>query len=547
VSTNASRTTDDAAGNAVVYAAADLVTMASCRDAVSVAPMAHRWVRRESDRLDPAAWLEAPHYARVPPLRIDTPLAGTACDVYLTGLAVEKAFNHLRVTWPGAEYVTTVTPPGRYRLPDKAPGPWRVYACTLPSGTPWVEISKSEEVAAGLAAVEFVPRPSVPCAVAPADDGPMILGITDMGVIAGELLQAYDWRLVEEFFKQMRGAGFTHCVQQVYGGGTSWSEVAKLHGEIVYGHLPHGNTNEPAARSCSHGHATTETLQQDIDMIRDCGMSPIAGFRINNEWLADWCKEYWGDDPAVASQFSVDHPEFWSTYKSGDRTGGGLDFAFPEVRQHRLDVIREWCDKVERFDGVCIDVYRHPPMVTYPEHLVQAFKEQTGIDVRTVEPIDENTLLPEWLQFRSAPFTEFMRMVRAELRSRYGDRVALYARVANGFDRALLDGVDLPAWFEQKLVDVLILQHRPPANPLDADSRPIIDAAHAAGIQVVHLFGGGVSCGFADADLASLRPHMNNWRDWGSDGIGFYEAGRVVADGRWLRELPGIAAGWGRG
>jgi len=499
--------------------------------------MAHRWIQTACEQTGSNV-LVAPLYARVPALRIENPSPETHCDVYLTGATLSRNTHHLRLGYPGATYTTTLTPPMPYRFPDTCPGPWRVYARTLPPGAEYIEISKGEEVAAALAGVEFVPRVDAP--PAPPTDSPMVVGITDMGVIVGGLLQAYDRRMVVDFFAQMRDAGFTHSIQQIYGGGTSWSEEARLAGEIVYGHLPHGNTNEPAAASYTHGLATVESLQEDIDLIRQIGMKAIAGFRIDNEWLADWCKGYWGDEPPVASQFSVDHPEFWDTYKSGGRYGSGLDFAFPEVRQHRLNVIREWCDRVERFDGVCIDVYRHPPMVTYPEHLAGAFREKTGVDVRTVEPIDEDTMLPEWLQFRAEPFTEFVRAVRAELRGRYGDDMPLFARVANTFDRAIYDGCDLPAWFAEGLVDVLLLQHRGPENPIDADSRPIVDAAHAAGVKVVHLLGGGKERSFAGEDISPIQPHLQRWLEWDSDGLGFYEAGRIACDGRWLRELPDI-------
>jgi len=49
---------------------------------------------------------------------------------------------------------------------------------------------------------------------------------------------------------------------------------------------------------------------------------------------------------------------------------------------------------------------------------------------------------------------------------------------------------------------------------------------------------------FTTDDLSAIRPRLDTWRDWGSDGFGFYEAERIGVDGRWLREMPGIVEKW---
>jgi len=221
-----------------------------------------------------------------------------------------------------------------------------------------------------------------------------------------------------------------------------------------------------------------------------------------------------------------------------------LDFAFAEIRQYRLRIIEEWCEKFSEFDGICIDLWRWPPMVTYPEHLVQGFKEKTGIDVRVIEPVEEDTMIPEWLAYRAESFTEFMRSVRKLLTDRFGSKVFLTARVSNTFERAMCDGADLKTWMEEGLVDQLVLQHRLPANPLEADSRPIIRMAHEKGIEVVHLLGGHHGVDFEGGDLSPILPLLKKWQDWGSDGFGFYEAERIAVDGRWLREMANVVDAW---
>lgn len=539
------------------YDAAALLEMECCQAATAVERMAHRWYLVPSNEPQgQPCMLIAPRFARVPSLRVDCPAGESAHEVYVTGFSPYGWFSHLRVSYPGGPPPVTVASPvlcGRPGYEDRMresgrPQSWKAYALTAPAGASHIEISKTEAAEACLVSVEFRPNddPATREIRAAAQDRPMVIGITDMGGLAAETLQAYETQVVREFYQQMKAMGFTHLFQQVYGGSASWSRVARPHGFVPHGHMPYANWNEPANPRYFTGHDNVDGFQADIDDIHEVGMKMVASFRINNEWLADWAKEYaGGKNPVYASQFSIDHPELWMTYKSGGRHGGGLDFAFREVRAYRRDIIAEWCDKFSGFDGICIDVHRHPPMVSYPEHLVQQFREATGIDVRTVEPIDQETLNPDWLKLRAESFTEFIRMVRELLRARCGDAMQLSARVGNTFERALFEGVDLAVWIQEKLVDLLVLQHRPPANPPDADTSPIIAAAHAAGIKVVHLFGGWDGVDFVADDLAPVRPRIETWRDWGSDGIGFYEAERIGRDGRWIREMPDLVEEWG--
>jgi hypothetical protein len=536
---------------AVTLSVQGILEHASCRTATSVERMAHRWYR-VAPRNGAPEMLLAPRFGRVPPLRIESPSTDRAWEVHVEAWSPHDWFSHLRVSWPNVPFPVTVAnsridgrphPKEDTHTPDPRQY-WGGYVCTIPAGTPWIEISKVEEMEACLLGVSFHPSAG-PTESAP-ENGPRIIGITDTACLMSWTLQAYDWELVAEFYSQMADMGFTHVFEQAYGGTATWCDEAHPHVPTEWGHMSYANYNEPAGPCVNYGPACGSGQQRNIDAIRAAGMKASASFRINNEWLADWTKQYWPDDPKSpwASQFSVDHPEFWNTYKSGDRSGGGLDFAFDEVKEYRFNIIKTWCEKFENFDGINIDVYRHPPMVSYPDHLVAEFKRVTGIDVRTVEPIDEDTILPEWLTFRAQHFTQWMREVRMLLKERYGDAMELSARVANTFDRALLDGCDLKVWLDEGLVDTLILQHRPPANPMETDIRPILQAAQAKGIEVIPLFGGNTAVNFDTPDLSPLHPKLKTWRDLGLNGLGFYEAERIARDGRWLRELPGITNTW---
>lgn len=387
----------------ITYSVHDLLEMPSCRTATSVEPMAGRWClqpqfakRDQKDAAGHPARLVAPRFARVPPLRVRSPDPSVPHEVWVSGWASLGWFSHLRVGYPGAAFPVTVSSPrvsGRPNDKDamrqaRVPQLWDSYVLTLPAGVEEIEISKTDLMEAGLVGVTF--RPCSGAAVPPplgerppADMRLIVAGILDEGILIAETLHTYQWGPVEEFLCQMRAMGFTDCFSQVYMGGVSWSQVARPVCDLREGcgHFAYANWNAPAY-SCL---GDVEGWRAHFRCIRGAGLAAVASFRINNEFLANWARAmYGGEVPPISSVFSLEHPEFWPAWKNGSRHGGGLDFAFSEVRQYRLSVLTEWCDKFDGlFDGICIDLHRHPPMVSYPEPLVREFQARTGIDVRT--------------------------------------------------------------------------------------------------------------------------------------------------------------------
>ena len=97
---------------------------------------------------------------------------------------------------------------------------------------------------------------------------------------------------------------------------------------------------------------------------------------------------------------------------------------------------------------------------------------------------------------------------------------------------------------------MLVLNHRAEgsaSNPLDADSRPIIEAAHAADVLVIPSTDGAIHVDFEGDDISGFAPHLDRWRNRGADGFCFYEGERAARDGRWLRGMPKVVAGWKAG
>ncbi len=530
----------------MILRARDLLSIEACQAVTAVERMARRWYLEPGVEQRHPDLLLAPRFADVPPLRVPAPDSDQPLEVHVTGWCLPGWFNHLRVRHPGSRCPVTLAHPTFNCRPGVeaeavaagAAAQWTTYALTIPPHTPWIEISKGTEVEAALVEVRFSAADSEPAMPLPWSEPPRVVALVDLGILVAETLQAHDFAPVQDFLHQMADMGFTHFFDQVAHGSAGWSHAARRIPSPPPGHRSKANWCLPEDWPDVGVVAGTQRL---IDGVRRAGMKYVASYRINNEWLAEWAIAFYhGQTPYNASQFSVDHPELWHTYKSGQRTGSGLDFSFEAVRQQRLQVIGEWCDLFHDFDGLCLDLQRHPPMVSYPEHLVQQFQQQTGIDVRTVEPVDLDTLLPQWLQFRAQPFTQFVKLVRAELQTRYGDAVQLSARIGNTLEVALFDGADVASWLDEKLVDLLLLQHHRGRNAVDADSRPIIELARRQGVPTVHmmeLLHQWVERA-GDEGPGAYEQLVRKWAHWGSGGLGFYEAERVARDGNWFRRLP---------
>lgn len=257
-----------------------------------------------------------------------------------------------------------------------------------------------------------------------------------------------------------------------------------------------------------------DTFRQAVDEAKKVGLPLYAWMRFNNE-------DSKGGDFAPTTPFHLAHPAQRQAGKDGrlrPRTG----FAFPEVRKHKVDLIREVASY--GVDGVCIDVLRQPPAVEWDLPLVEAYIAQFGEDPRKL-PGDG----PErWLAFKSQAFTQFLREVRAALDAFPAPpgtpRMPLIVRTMDQPWRNQVCGCDPRTWLEENLVDGLIFAaHLPSASfyPQHMDLTPWLDMARPFRVPV---YGQVWNCGSileAKAIAADLYAQ-------GVAGIAVYESEYAV-------------------
>lgn len=128
-----------------------------------------------------------------------------------------------------------------------------------------------------------------------------------------------------------------------------------------------------------------------------------------------------------------------------------LSYAFTEVREHMLNIIREVVD--DQVDGINLCWIRGAPYVGYEEPVAKAFREQFGRDIKSVADDDEQLCC-----LRASYLTEFMREVRKitdEIGEKRGRKLTVTAMTTGTLSQEIYCGWDTKTWVQEKLVDAM--------------------------------------------------------------------------------------------
>jgi len=176
----------------------------------------------------------------------------------------------------------------------------------------------------------------------------------------------------------------------------------------------------------------------------------------------------WG----LQSEFSKKHPQFRWHGRAGKVYHSQLSFAFPEVREYKLAILKELLAKYD-LDGFFLDWIRtgdvrdnpqnDPAGVAdygYEEPFLKAYRDKFGKDAETVPNGD-----PDWVSLRAAPQTEFLRSISKLIRSAK-KQLPLSVMVGHPWHyRGLLDKIDgnlrgllldVTTWAREGLIDAAV-------------------------------------------------------------------------------------------
>ncbi len=256
---------------------------------------------------------------------------------------------------------------------------------------------------------------------------------------------------------------------------------------------------DPQAALIEHGHSL--------------GVDVYASLRMNDNHF---------DGAQISDLASLHHTELTELRRQhpewllGDRTSEWFalswDMSVPEVRRHRLDHLREICERYD-WDGVELDWHRHPFHLPHDE----AYR----------------------LRYALTDLQRAARQLTRDIAERRGRPFHLAVRVAGTLESCARIGYDLPAWVEEDLCDIVI-----PAGAAGTDASldisAFVELCRPHGIAVYGGFDGGLPDPWVGPEEPELKNRLRTRaiasRYWAAGADGIY-AFNWHADAEKRREL----------
>ena len=193
------------------------------------------------------------------------------------------------------------------------------------------------------------------------------------------------------------------------------------------------------------------------------------------------------------------HPEFMvdthGTLPEFELYTTAQDFSHEAVRQRKLEIIEEICQRYD-VDGFELDYIRHPVL----------FSRRLRGDPCTTDEINIITSMME--QIRS---------LTDSAAQRRGRPLLIAVRVPDTFTTSLDNGMDVAAWLNKDLIDLLILGggYAPWSLPVET----WVEAARPHGVPVYPCVNMGKE------SLPLVRGLASNWYSAGAHGLYFWNLG----------------------
>lgn len=217
------------------------------------------------------------------------------------------------------------------------------------------------------------------------------------------------------------------------------------------------------------------------------GIPFIASVRMNDSHHSDYRFAF------NAANFFLDHPQ-WAIRDAQGAVAGGMDYAVPEVRAHRLAILREQAEKFD-IDGLELDFTRWPPFFRYDQAM------------------DSAPLLTSYIN-------EIQKMLEQASAKRRSARLILGVRVPATLEECRLNGLDVGALIGDGVVDYVCPSDfiRPDFNiPVETITALRQKAASCRVFPTMFSF---VSKGYLHTlRVPQYRALANNFYAGGADGV----------------------------
>ncbi|MYE91186.1 hypothetical protein F4X33_19550 [Candidatus Poribacteria bacterium] len=228
------------------------------------------------------------------------------------------------------------------------------------------------------------------------------------------------------------------------------------------------------------------------DFAHEHGMEALASVRMNDVHDSFM-------DANAMTVWKRTHPEFMvdtrGTLPEFELYTTAQDFSHEAVRQRKLEIIEELCQRYD-VDGFELDYIRHPVL----------FSRRMRGEPCTADEIDIITSMMGEIRSLTDAASE-----------RRGRPSLIAVRVPDTFITSLDNGMDVSAWLEEDLIDILIIGggYAPWSLPVET----WVEAAKPSGVPVYPCVNMGKEL------LPLVRGLASNWYRAGADGLYFWNLG----------------------
>ena len=261
----------------------------------------------------------------------------------------------------------------------------------------------------------------------------------------------------------------------------------------------------------------TDVLKLLIGELKPRGIEVLAGVRMNDtHHPANKFRE------VRAGMFAIDHPEYVVRQPDGRTNEAALDYSHPEVRTHRLAIMRELAENYDS-DGLELDFCRWP----------KYFPRDQGVEKAPI-------------------MTGFVGQIREMLnwvaQKRGRKRLTLGVRVPETIRTCWLAGLDVETWVQKGWIDYLVVSTWNEIDPqLKVDDFARFTRGHCQLLAHFNDMLGGMWTGlpkitgrgvaqngesYAGMALtaAEARACAHNYYSWGADGVFFWNVASDIGD-----------------
>lgn len=237
--------------------------------------------------------------------------------------------------------------------------------------------------------------------------------------------------------------------------GTWWFQVTGadlVNYKSAVGNTPHGDLEAyPNDGQRSYGESINALIEADVNVVK---VAIEEAHRADTEILIFSRVGGWKGSAPWEEMFSSDFYEANPQWRTIDRDGTPamyMSYAYPEVQDHIIDMLRESVGYGA--DGAGLLFHRGMPMMLWEDGFLNRFAEKYHADAREVPEDDERIHA-----MRAEIVTEYLRKIRQmldEIEAERGDGKHLKLAVsalATEADNAKF-GLDIKAWAHEGLVD----------------------------------------------------------------------------------------------